>query len=208
MYTPPYFRRAMWTAAAALVAGFVVVPSAHAGPLVAAAPSCDAQVVDTPFRPWADFMSYTLVPNGTVESTRKWSLDGAAAARGNERFYVNARDDTTSLGLPPGASATTAPICVGIEHPTLRFFARNRGSLLSTLRVEVLWEDAYGRVWQTPIGVVTANDGWAPTLPLPVVVNLLPLLPGQRTAVAFQFTVLGSGDWSIDDIYLDPWRHG
>ena len=153
-------------------------------------------------------MSYTLVPNGTIESTKKWSLDDAASARGNERFYVHAQDDVTSLSLSRGSSATTAPICVGIEHPTLRFFARNRGSALSMLLVEVLWEDASGRVWDTPIGLLTADDGWAPTLPLPVVVNLLPLLPGERTAVAFRFEVLGAGDWSIDDVYVDPWRPG
>jgi hypothetical protein len=208
MYTPPHIRRALWTAAAALAAGFVVAPSAHAGPLVAAAPSCDTQVLDEPFLPWADPASYTLVPNGTIEATRKWSLDGAASVAGNEKFYVNAKDDRTALSLPAGSSATTAPICVGIEHPTLRFFARNRGSLLSRLLVEVRWEDASGRVWETPIGVVTGDDGWAPTLPFPIVVNLLALLPGQRTAVAFKFTVRGSGDWSIDDVYCDPWRHG
>jgi hypothetical protein len=208
MYTPPHIRRVLWTAAAALAAGFVVAPMAHAGPLVAAAPSCDAQVLDEPFLPWADPASYTLVPNGTVETTRKWSLDGAAPANGNEKFYVNASDDVKSLSLPSGTSATTPAICVGIEHPTLRFFARNRGSRFSALLVKVRWEDASGRVWSTPIGAVTGDDGWAPTPPLPVVVNLLPLLPGERTAVAFEFTVLGDGDWRVDDLYVDPWRHG
>jgi hypothetical protein len=33
--------------------------------------------------------------------------------------------------------------------------------------------------------------------------NLLPLLPGSKTAVAFRFTAV-SGDWQIDDVYVDP----
>ena len=37
-----------------------------------------------------------------------------------------------------------------------------------------------------------------------VVANLLPLLPGEHTPVAFRFTALG-GDWSIDDVYVDPY---
>ena len=35
--------------------------------------------------------------------------------------------------------------------------------------------------------------------------SLLPLLPGDRTPVAFQFTPL-LGDWQIDDVYVDPRR--
>jgi hypothetical protein len=192
-----------------VVAAFVIVPSAHAGPLVAAAPDCGDQVSENPFRPWADPMDYVLVPNGIAEGGRHWDLDGAAAVEsGNERFYVHGRDEERSIALPAGSSATTGAICVGIEHPTLRFFARNRGSALSVLLVEVLFEDAWGRVRSLPIGALSAGREWAPTLPLPIVVNLLPLLPGQRTAVAFRFTPYGGGDWNLDDVYVDPWRHG
>jgi hypothetical protein len=98
---------------------------------------------------------------------------------------------------------------VGILHPTLRFFARrSAGSALSTLTVEVLFEDAGGRVRSLPVGAVVAGSAWRPTLPFPVVANLLPLLPGQNTAVAFRFTVLGSATWQLDDVYVDPHRRG
>jgi hypothetical protein len=50
------------------------------------------------------------------------------------------------------------------------------------------------------------GGGWHPSLPLPVVANLLPLLPNDRTAVAFRFTPLLGGEWQIDDIYVDPYR--
>ena len=36
--------------------------------------------------------------------------------------------------------------------------------------------------------------------------NLLPLLPGEMTAVAFRFTARGGASWAIDDIYVDPKR--
>jgi hypothetical protein len=92
---------------------------------------------------------------------------------------------------------------VGLEHPTLRFFARNTGSALSTLRVDVRVETSLGLVLTLPLAVVVAGSSWQPTLPMPVLVNLLPLLPGQYTPVAFRFTPLG-GNWRIDDVYVDP----
>ena len=158
---------------------------------------------------WWDPAPYVLVPNGHFEGARQWQLAGGAAmARGNEWFYVHGAHEVWSLALPSGSSAITAPVCVGIEYPTVRFFARNDGSSSATLSVEVLFETADGQVRAQHIGSVLAGPGWLPTPPLPITANLLPLLPGARTAVAFRFTPAGGGDWRIDDVYVDPWRHG
>jgi hypothetical protein len=98
-------------------------------------------------------------------------------------------------------------MCVGLGHPTMRFFARKAsGGLLSTLAVEVLFEGLGGTVKSLPIGVVLGGSSWQPTLPFPVIANLLPLVPGQQTPVAFRFTALG-GTWQVDDVYVDPWRY-
>jgi len=197
--------------AAALLVPLLVLaaPPAHAGPLVASAPDCDAQRLETPFMRWGDLASYTLAPNGVAENRSGWDLNaGADVEPGNESYYIHSPRDRASLALPPGSSATTATMCVGIEHPTLRLVARNTGSPASALVVRVLFEDAAGNVCSLPIGAVLGWDGWQPSAPLPVVANLLPLLPGGRTAVAFRFTPIGSGDWTIDDVYVDPWRHG
>jgi hypothetical protein len=44
---------------------------------------------------------------------------------------------------------------------------------------------------------------------MPLVVNLLPLLPGDYTPVAFEFTPQGyGGNWRIDDVYVDPRSRG
>jgi hypothetical protein len=40
---------------------------------------------------------------------------------------------------------------------------------------------------------------------MPIVANLLPLLPGSRTPVSFRVTAT-SGSWKIDDFYVDPYR--
>ena len=96
----------------------------------------------------------------------------------------------------------------GPHAPDAPLLRASKGStvaqLLSALTVEVLFEDPGGNVRSLPIGVVKSPSGWAPTLPMVVVANLLPLLPGERTAVAFRFTALGGASWQIDDVYVDP----
>jgi hypothetical protein len=146
------------------------------------------------------------VAGGTFEDGgRGWSLAGGAkVVAGNETFYVAGARDSRSLSLPAGSSATSPSTCVGLDRPVLRLFARNQGSLLSTLRVDVLFEDAGGAVRSLPIGVLLGGPGWKPTLPVLVVANLLPLLDGG-TPVAFRFTPQGAGGkWQIDDVHVDP----
>jgi hypothetical protein len=191
------------TAAAMTV--FLIPATANAGILVSSAGDCAAQSLGQTFLPWADVANYTLHPGGDFESGSAWALSGGAAVvSGNEPFYVGSAGDSSSLSLPAGASATSGSICVGIEHPDIRFFARSSNPL-ATLQVQVLYEDGAGNAQSAPIGVVNAGGSWAPSAPLPIVVNLLPLLPGQRTAVAFRFTASG-GAFQIDDVYVDPYR--
>lgn len=197
------------TAALAIAALCLSAASASAG--VPSAPSCDGQPLGTPFAPWLDYSNYTPLPAADFEtSAAGWTLTGGAAvANGNEPFHVNG-PGSSSLSVPSGGSAISPAICVGIEHPTARFFAkRNSGGLLglSTLRVDVIFETALGSVVSLPIGVVTGTSSWQPTLPMAVVGNLQGLLPGEH-AVAFRFTPMLGGNWSIDDVYVDPYgRH-
>jgi hypothetical protein len=185
-------------------------PAALAGPLVATATDCPSEVLAQPFLPWADPASYVLAPDGGFEAGAPgWSLTGAAITADNEPFYVHGSGDRAALELQPGGSATSAPMCVGIEHPTLRFFARNDGPAASTLRVDVLYEDETGTTQSLTIGRVLGGAEWSPTLVMPVVANLLALVPGERTAVAFRFTTEGTdAAWQIDDVYVDPYSKG
>ena len=116
-----------------------------------------------PFKPWLDPASYVLVPNGAVESGTGWHLSGGAArTSGNEAFYVHDEDDAGRSRLPPGSSATTAPMCVGIEHPTLRLFARNRGSVFSSLLVEVLFTTPPARLAPCRSGPISGRPRGSP----------------------------------------------
>jgi hypothetical protein len=192
-------------------AAFAVAAPAHAGVLLSSASNCSSETLSQPFQPWLDVSSYAPLPGGAFESGQAgWSLSGAAAVTpGNESYYLNSPTDSSSLSLPGGSSATSPSMCVGINNPTVRFMARNGGSLFSTLRVDVLFEDALGNVHSAPVATLLSGSSWQPTLPLPITVNLLTLLPGNETAVAFRFTAQGGGgDWHIDDVYVDPWGRG
>ena len=199
------------TVVTALAALAFSASSASAGLLANAATSCDAQSLSQPFAPWLDLAQYTPLSGGNFETAAAgWTLSGGATvAAGNEVFKVAGANDASSLSLPSSGVATSPTICVGLEHPTVRFFAkRNSGGLLglSTLRVEVMFENELGLVESLPIGVVVGTPNWQPTLPMTVIANLLPLLPNEHTPVAFRFSTLLGGSWSIDDIQVDPYQ--
>ena len=186
----------------------VGVPSASAGPIVDSAESCADQRLAQTFLPWGDIANYTPLRGGNLEGAlRGWRLeDGARVVEGNEPFHVGRKQDTRALLLPEGSQVTTAAICVGLGHPAMRFFVkRTSDSLLATLRVEVLFEDAHDAVHALTIAVLAAGAEWQPTPLVPVVVNLLPLLPDDRTAIAFRLTPQ-DGSFRVDDLYVDPWR--
>jgi hypothetical protein len=152
-------------------------------------------------------MQYTLVPGGSMEGGASgWALSGGArVVSGNESYKVHGAADDESLRLPLGSRAVSAPICVGLEHPTLRFFAKRNSGLLTTLAVSARVQLSLGGSLDVPVGVVASGGSWTPSLPFLYLGNLLPLLPGQYTPVSFVFTPL-LGDWSIDDVYVDPMR--
>jgi hypothetical protein len=207
--TIPVVRTTVATLFAGALALGVLAPAAHAGILVRSATDCPQQAPAQPFAQWGDPASYVLVPQGGLESTAGWSLQGAQLATGNESFFVGGAADAHSLSLPAGTSATTPVQCVGLGYPTLRFFVRRTGSPLSVLKVDVLLQDNLGLLKSVPMGVVAGDSAWMPTLPLPVIANLLPLLPGDLTPVRFRFTPVGlGGDWQVDDVYVDPYRTG
>lgn len=194
-------------ATAALFA--LLAPTAKAGVLVASSPGCEAQDLARVFLPWGDIAKYQFAPDGGFESGADgWDLSGeASVVDGNSAHHVHGAHDKRSLLLPTGSSAMSPTICVGLEHPTLRFFAKkvSGSNLLSAMTVSVRTESALGAMVEVPVGVVTPSFGWQPTLPMTVVANLLPLLPGDYAPVQLRFTAL-AGSWQMDDLYVDPTR--
>lgn len=188
-------------------ASLAAAPAAHAGLLLEDAEGCVERTYEKPFTPWLDYANYVLAPGGRAESADEWTLNGASIVSGNEPWKVADPGDSRSLRIPGGASATTDTMCVGIDHPTLRFFARSSGTgLLSALYVDVLVEDHLGLISALPVGVVLPNSSWNPGVPNVVLASLLPLLPGEKTPVRWRFRAVGPGSWNVDDVYVDPYR--
>ena len=203
-------RRLVLAAITAMAMTGTLASPASAGILTASATDCGDEALSQPFAQFGDRANYKLVRNGSFEvGTGGWTLTGKAkVVAGNEPWKVGGSNHGKSLVLPAGSSAISPVSCVGLAEPTLRFFAKkNRAPLLgiSTLAVSVYVKTSLGLVVPVPVGVVLGNGQWKATPPMLIVANLLPLLPGDRTPVAFQFTPL-LGDWQIDDVYVDPRR--
>ena len=87
----------------------------------------------------------------------------------------------------------------------MRWFQKQASllNLTGAMTVTVLTETSLGVVTETPVGAGLLASGWNPSLTGVVVTNLLPLLGPNKTAVAFRFRAV-TGNWSIDDVYVDP----
>jgi hypothetical protein len=163
-----------------------------------AAAACPSQPAERVFLPWLDPALYVAAPDGGFEAGGAWTLaGGASVVDGNQPHRPGSR----SLDLPAGASATTAPICVTVAHPTVRLFARNTGAVTAPLTVTAKFR-RLGLWVELPVGVVLAGADWHPTLPLPVLGNLL------SQEVRFTFAAGAGGAWRIDDVYVDPYSKG
>lgn len=178
----------------ALIAPLLALALLLAAPALARA-DCAAQPLAQTFLPWLDPAYYEAAPDGGLEAGGAgWALaGGAAVVPANDPYQPGA----SALALPAGASATTPPMCVDVAHPTLRFFTSG-GS--GPLVVTALFRDPLGLQHELPVGTALASPGWAPSLVMPVLGNLL------SPQVAFRFA--SAGDWQIDDVFVDPYSKG
>jgi hypothetical protein len=195
-----HLRRALVLALCLLPFGIPASAPASAG--------CPSKPVSQVFLPWADPAYYSLVPDGGFEVRGgAWQLsDGARFVDDNESFYVRAPGDTWSLVIRAGASATSAPVCIGLDHPTLRLFARTTGGgMTQTLQVYVDYTDLAGFRRSQQIAVLGPSSSWTPTLPIPITTNAIMSL--TSTNVRFRFEA-PDGDWRVDDVYVDPYGKG
>ncbi len=206
----------MFKAPVRLVLGTATIAAVALGVLASAqaalpSSSCGPRELSQPFLPWLDPAQYFLMPGGDLESNAGWTLAGGAAiVSGNEPYYVHESTDTRSLLIPAGAWARTTSTCVDFDEPTLRFFVRNTGSLLSTLVVEArIRTTVLGVTTQTtlPLGVVPGTTrSWQPALPIVFELSANQLLGGTST-VDFRFSSTGGGgQWQVDDVYVDPFK--
>jgi hypothetical protein len=173
--------------------------------------ACGNQLFEQAFLRWLDPLNYVLAPDGGFEAGASgWKLSGGAKiVSGNEPFRVRGAADARSLSLPSGSSATTPLMCIGVDAVVARLFAANSGSILSTLKVDVIHRNLLGLTVTTPVAVLVGTPAWQPTLPLPVLANVasLNVALNQTTEASLRFTPLGgSSGWKIDDVYVDPFK--
>jgi hypothetical protein len=199
----------IFIAAAVCTVAAVAAPAANAGLLVTSAKSCDSEQFSQPFSRWGDRAAYTPVPGGGFEAGQQgWTLSGGAKVMsGNEPFKVGSAGDSRSLYIPPGGVATSPSICVGLQEPTVRWLQKSNSllGLTGAMTVTVLTETSLGVVVETPVGAGLLSNSWTPSLPGVILTNLLPLLPNNKTAVAFRFRAI-TGSWNVDDVYVDPYQ--
>jgi hypothetical protein len=199
----------VFAAAAVTALAVIAAPAANAGLLVSSAESCDTQQFSTPFSSFGDGASYTPVPGGAFEAGQKaWTLSGGAKiVGGNESYKVRSSADSRSLQIPAGGVATSPAMCVGLSEPTIRWFQKESSllGLTGAMTVSVLTETSLGAVVETPVGAGLLTPTWKPSLTGLIVTNLLPLLPNNKTAVAFRFRAV-TGTWTVDDVYVDPYQ--
>jgi hypothetical protein len=162
---------------------------------------CEARVIEQPFAAFDDAADYFLAPDGDLSAGGAgWDLGSAEVVGENEPWNVHGSAFDAALRIGAGASAATPTICVADTDPTMRFFARGDGG--GALQVDVLYTDELGEPQSLTIGTLEGDGEWAPSPALPITANT------YEMAVAFRFTALGDGDWTVDDVYIDPYRKG
>ena len=173
----------------------------------ASAQACDYDGAEQVFKPWGDSHSYVLAPDGGFEAGGAgWSLSGGAATvAGNESFYLNDSGDSRSLSLPAGSSAASPPICMSLDTPIFRLFARNTGDPQAGLRVEASYK-LLGLLRTKTLSTVYAGPSWAPSQQMSTVLTLSTIVGTLiPSSIQIRITPVGSGgQWLVDDLYVDP----
>jgi hypothetical protein len=178
----------------------------RAGRLSTAA-DCTSPSSAQTFLPWGDSASYSLAPGGDLSSTDGWTLNKQALVASDANPFTGTAN---ALRFGNGGDAATPAMCVNLNNPTIRFFARDQGGNgKSNLKVDVLYEDFGGQIKHLTIAKLKAGETWAPTLIVPMYMNMLAQASATgMTAVAFEFKAEGlqkDETLSISSLYVDPY---
>ncbi len=199
--------KSKWSGIAATVCalGALAAPAAHAS-ILTTATSCAPDTLSNPFASFGDNSNYTPIPGGSFESdATDWSLAGGAkVVDGNESYNVNGNSDSQSLYIPRGGVATSPPTCVGLDHPTARWFSKSTGLFgAGLMNVTVIVHDKLGGTLELPVATALPSANWKPSSIAFILASQL-TDPGQQTSVQFRFRPI-LGNWNIDDAYVDPY---
>jgi hypothetical protein len=203
----PYIKRLGRSTLLSLAALFAILAGGVL-PAVAAA-DCASTSVSKPFSRFGDYADYSLVDSGAFESgTTGWSLSNSWVVSGNESYKVHGSYDSHSLFLKAGTGVATTPwFCASEAHPTFRFFGRRTNNSWGVLYADVRWKDAAGNIETLNAGALYGDTytSWQPSRAMALAI-MLPLGPSETVPVQLVFrTEPEGGDWTIDDVYIDPY---
>ena len=171
---------------------------------------CSSRVESTPFARWGDTHPYFLMPNGGFESgSASWTLaGGASVGTGNESYYASGRTASNSLVIPAGGKATSQTICVGRDETWFRLFVKNPGVKDASLQVVVTVQDPRTGQVEHETFIIDARSlgaGWSPTVPLRIPTATGGGIGTQNLTLAVN-PIGARATWSIDDVFIDPFR--
>ena len=198
--------RILFATAVAAIAALAPAGTANAGLLSQSAGPCPSYLSSQVFAKWLDLTHYTLAPGGEFESDSGLTFTGGAKiVSGNESSYVHSAADRNSVLIPQGGTVTTGPICVNLNNPTVRFFAKRPSfALLPLMTVEGLFTTNSGGTASLPlVGAPLAGGGWSLQLPMVATPAVLELT--DSTMMRFRIRAV-TGAWQVDDFYVDPLR--
>jgi hypothetical protein len=198
--------RILFAAAVAAMALLAPAGSASAGILSQSAGSCPSYPTAKVFSKWLDPFNYTPAPGGHFESSAGLDFTGGAKiVAGNETSFIGGSTHGNSVLIPRGGTVTTGAMCVGLDKPTVRFFAKRPGfALLPLMTVEGVYTTKSGKTASLPlVGVPLAGNSWSLQLPFVSLGSVLEL--GDQTMMRFRLRAV-TGDWQVDDFYVDPAR--
>lgn len=191
----------------AKLAGLIAITLMALALSASSAQACSYSGAEQVFSPWGDRHHYVLAPDGGFEAGASgWALSrGAKTVAGNESYYLNGAADSRALSLPAGSKAVSPPICMSLDTPIFRMFARNTGDPSSRLRVEAVFK-LLGLVRTKAVSTVSAGQAWAPTQQMSTVLSLATIV-GTLIPSAIQIDITpldNKGEWQVDDLYIDP----
>jgi len=182
---------------------------ARSGELLAGA-DCEYGNAAQVFAPWADVSMDALAPQGDFAPSDDWTLDKDATVVAGADPFSGALQ---SLQFEKGAEAASPAMCVDLDNPTIRFFARDvGGNGKSNLKVDVLYEDFDGHVKHLTVAKLHLGSEWQPSAIVPMYMNFLALAsPDGVTTVAFNFKAEGlqkDETLSISGLDVGPFGSG
>ena len=204
MYSDPEGCEPDFTALLSAVAVFVVPAAAQA--------ACGSTPTTKAFQAFGDSNDYSLVPNAGFETgSGGWSLSRSVVTAGNEPWSVRGAGDSKSLAIDASGAAVSPTVCIDINRPTYRFFAKRTSGSWGVLNLRVRWQDASGHTNETTIASLDCNFGTAwrasPALNIASLLGLWNADQDASVQLVFDPENYG-GSWAIDDVYVDPYGRG